>query len=64
MKLDKPSGDKIVGRAFRINKNLAKKGRQDKTNSQNRDFRPIGGGKFKTGVRKFKSTGKKVKLKK
>ncbi|KAI4457393.1 peter pan-related [Holotrichia oblita] len=64
IKLDRSDGDKIVGRAFRINKRIAKKGGVDKTNSRNRDFRPIGGANLKGGVRKFKSTGKKVKLKK
>ncbi|KRT83662.1 hypothetical protein AMK59_3065, partial [Oryctes borbonicus] len=58
-------GDKIAGRAFRIrNKRTSQKGSKDKTNSYNRDFRPIGGANFKSGVRKFKSSGKKVKIKK
>ncbi|KAI4457422.1 peter pan-related [Holotrichia oblita] len=60
IKLDRSDGDKIVGRAFRINKRIAKKGGVDKTNSRNRDFRPIGGANLKGGVRKFKSTGRKL----
>ncbi|GJQ69510.1 hypothetical protein Trydic_g6610 [Trypoxylus dichotomus] len=66
MKLDNStksdSGEKIVGHAFRIqNKRTSQKGGKDKTNSQNRDFRPIGGPSLKSGIRKFKSAGKKVK---
>lgn len=55
------SGEKIVGRAFKINKRIANRGK-DKTNSSKRDFRPIGGVGIKSGVRKFTS-GKKVKKK-